>query len=388
MNRPIVVVPDSNLLFGHLSRGRPDGHWQRLLGLSAGGDIRLVLPEIVQWELVNQLREALKKKLHAHRVATERLRSAGLTPAAFGEGSTQVHEIVADESERLRQEVLWNAGEIRAVPNVDHADLVRRSLERRPPFDSSDKGYRDALLWHTVLDLTRQGSDVILASNDARAFSADKGGAGLHPVLVHEVEAMCGDSDRVRLVRSLGQAIELLCERTDQARADAQRILGDEEVVAEVMKRLVEEADEEIIEERELHAQGWPEDLVGVRVLDIRNLGGLSVESAVRRADETLVVEISLRTLAELDVRSIDGLEYNDAEALIDTGYVSDYGVGLLDGLHQMYLTRDIELLGELILTPDNDMPLCSVELRAVRIPRREPGCGQLRLEILPLNFQ
>ena len=185
---------------------------------------------------------------------------------------------------------------------------------------------------------------------------------------------MCGDSDRVRLVRSLGQAIELLCERTDQARADAQRILGDEEVVAEVMKRLVEEADEEIIEERELHAQGWPEDLVGVRVLDIRNLGGLSVESAVRRADETLVVEISLRTLAELDVRSIDGLEYNDAEALIDTGYVSDYGVGLLDGLHQMYLTRDIELLGELILTPDNDMPLCSVEAPGCAYPTSRTG--------------
>jgi hypothetical protein len=296
--------------------------------------------------------------------------------------------MVADESERLRQEVLWNAGEIHAVPNVDHADLVRRSLERRPPFDSSDKGYRDALLWHIVLDLVRQGSDVVLASNDARAFSADKGGTGLHPMLVREVETACGHSDRVRLVRSLGQAIEFLCERTDQARADAQRILGDEEVVAEVMERLVEDADEEIIEERELHAQGWPEDLVGVRVLDIRDLGGLSVESAVRRADETLVVEISLRTVAELDVRSIDDLEYNDAETLIDTGYISDFGVGLRDGLCQMYLTRDIELLGELEFAPSDDQPLCSVRLRAVQIPRREPGHGQLRLEVSPLNFQ
>jgi hypothetical protein len=42
---------------------------------------------------------------------------------------------------------------------VSHDAVVERALERRQPFDTAGhNGYRDALLWETVLELLRDES--------------------------------------------------------------------------------------------------------------------------------------------------------------------------------------------------------------------------------------
>lgn len=383
----IAVVPDTNVLWGELSSKRPNASWQHLLGLSASGEVRVVLSEIVQWELVNQLREDLDKRISTHRTATERLVSAGLSPPCYGEGPSIAAEIVAEASERLRQEVLWSNGEIRSVPDVGHAELVRRSLERRPPFDQSDRGYRDALLWHTVLDLLREGTSVVLATNDARAFSSGKDECQLHPLLVHEAEALNNGDCRVRLARSLGEAVEILTAYSDESRATAQRALADDDFVAELLERFVEQAAGAVVEQHALHAQGWPCDLIGVRITDVLDFGGLNVVSAVRESPAALRVELSLRVRAGLDARLLDALEYWEAADLIDTGYINDYGVGLTDGLHQMMLTRDVELFGEVSVKSGNGPGSDRLQLREIRIARCGAAPGQLRLEIDPLPF-
>jgi hypothetical protein len=384
----IAVVPDANLLWGRLASTRTDSDWQRLLGLSAAGEARLVLSEIVQWELVNQLREDLEKRLSVHLTATARLRSAGLTPPAFGQGRGQAAEILAEASERLRQEVLWSNGEIRAVPEIAHAELVRRSLERRPPFDSNDRGYRDTLLWHTVLELIGDGCEVILATNDARAFASAKSDSRLHPLLAAEVEAVREGASPVKLARSLGEAIELVCEGTGQARTDVHRALEDDEFVAELMKQFVELGDGRILGEAELYGQGWPEKLIGIRVTEIVDFGGLGVVSALSQPEGTLSAELSLRVRASLDARALDLLEYSEAEDLIDTGYMDDCGVALTDGLFQMLVTRDIELVGDVAFRAPFSGSYPRLGLRRVLIPRRLPGPGQLRLAIEPLRWR
>lgn len=43
--------------------------------------------------------------------------------------------------------------DVLALPGTDHADLVRRAVNRIPPFDSKGSGFRDSLLWGNVVEL-------------------------------------------------------------------------------------------------------------------------------------------------------------------------------------------------------------------------------------------
>ena len=80
-------------------------------------------------------------------------------------------------------------------PTATHDELVRRAVTRTRPFDEKGGGYRDALIWHDVLALARDGSDVALVTSD-RAFLGDDG--GLAPSLAVEVAPLAGSVELVR----------------------------------------------------------------------------------------------------------------------------------------------------------------------------------------------
>ena len=82
-------------------------------------------------------------------------------------------------------------------PGVSHAHLVSRAVGRIPPFDAKGGGYRDSLVWASVLELVVAEHDVVLVSAD-RAFAGQQG--ELHPSLQAEVEPLSGS---VSLVQDL-----------------------------------------------------------------------------------------------------------------------------------------------------------------------------------------
>ena len=45
------------------------------------------------------------------------------------------------------------------MPQVSHADLVERDLSSRKPFSPTGKGYRDALIWESVVELCTDLTD-------------------------------------------------------------------------------------------------------------------------------------------------------------------------------------------------------------------------------------
>jgi hypothetical protein len=372
----VFVVIDSNQLYGRLTADRPSSEWQRLLGLSAAGKVELVLPEVVQWELVNQFREELTAKLVRYRASGQHLSRAGLAVPSFGGGEAEIAQLVAEAGERLRQTVLWHRGRIAPVPDVSAAVLVRRSLERRAPFDAEDRGMRDTLLWHTVLGLLREGQDVVLVSADGRAFGQDR----LLPALADEVAAIGGHPSRVVLAGCIKDSLELLTARTSEAYARAHdAIFDDDEVVSAVIQALSEGAESVITEGDDVWKQGWPDELVGYRVVEVTEWGGLAIEEAALVPDGSVRATLTLLAHAELDVRST-WLEYNDFEELTADGHISDVGVGLLDGLTQTYLRRDVIIVGEVSLS--QGCPTAQVRVAEVRLPRRALRSGQLALEL------
>ena len=101
--------------------------------------------------------------------------------------------------------------EIPGYPSAEHREIVARALSRSQPFDSQGKdGYRDVLLWHTVKELSHE-SDVILVSNDKRAFAGDN--AHLSPSLEDEVVA---SPHSVELVPSFRISLRGLASRTSR----------------------------------------------------------------------------------------------------------------------------------------------------------------------------
>lgn len=80
-------------------------------------------------------------------------------------------------------------------PTVTHEELVSRATTRTAPFDHKGGGYRDALVWHSALELARAGKDVVLVSAD-RAFS--DGGGGLAQSLREETAPLAGSVELVR----------------------------------------------------------------------------------------------------------------------------------------------------------------------------------------------
>jgi hypothetical protein len=87
-------------------------------------------------------------------------------------------------------------------PAVPHRQVVARALARRRPFDPRGRGgYRDTLIWESVLELARQGgvAHVVLVTRNHKDFAAGDG-SGWHADLRAD---LVGLSARVDLAGEL-----------------------------------------------------------------------------------------------------------------------------------------------------------------------------------------
>lgn len=94
-------------------------------------------------------------------------------------------------------------------PSIPHREVVKRELAKRKPFKDSTKGYRDSLIWLSLLQFG-QGMDskepIVLLSQNTDDFG--KGKNTLHPDLVEDCRT-CGMQDgRVTLISDFKDFIQ------------------------------------------------------------------------------------------------------------------------------------------------------------------------------------
>src|ERR1051325_7544821 len=125
-----------------------DADLQALFAARRGLDVRLAIPEVVLREVLNAIRE--ESAAAAARADREIQAYASWTKAEVSLLASRLDADVETAQERFRKELRENDVRVLPLPELSHADLLSRDLARRKPFNQG-KGYRDALIWHSVL---------------------------------------------------------------------------------------------------------------------------------------------------------------------------------------------------------------------------------------------
>lgn len=186
------------------------------------------------------------------------------------------------------------------VTMLDHKEdallrLVDRAIDRLAPFNADGHGFRDAMVWETVLYFLEPGP-VVLLSND-NVFANGKG--SLSEALRNEVVALTGDPDRVELVRS-AHAYVLKFADDPRAHADVAALLRAEtaQIRGNIEQALIGSTAELI------GGQGW----ASVAEADVGHVALLRT-SRIEGGDGSLLVVLSAECRVDLDVDVYDPLE-------------------------------------------------------------------------------
>ena len=122
--------------------------------------------------------------------------------------------------------------------------------------------------------------------------------------------------------------------------------------------------------------------LLGVRVEEIKDFGGLRTYDVVQSSDGRLKAQVKMEAIAELDTRSYDVFGDGDLDELEDLaipGPIHDVGVGLTDWLLQAYVDRELTLAGEIEVS-ESPQTVESVSLTGIEFPQKIACEGQLAL--------
>jgi predicted nucleic acid-binding protein len=215
------ILLDTNILVANF---RPSNAFKRLLEGSRSRQIDLIVPELVLREAAQKHREMLTERVLALDKAGAKLRQLGIAEAPSWHPDPEA--VSAGHHAQLRK-VLKDAGaRLVDLPSVGHEEVVARVLARRKPFKADDSGYRDALIWETVLEEATDGP-ITLCSGNTRDFGSttESGEYELADDLVEDLAARGLASDSVLLETSLADYVERHIDAEAVALEEVRRVL-------------------------------------------------------------------------------------------------------------------------------------------------------------------
>ncbi len=190
----LTVVFDTTVIRSDWLLEGPAGSF--VVAEAAAGRLRLVVPELVLREAVNLYRREFKAAAKALQTAVRdfgRLAADDVGAQLRGVLADRDGEEATAEYEKRLRDVFEKAdGIVAPLPRASHDELITRALAGRRPFDQHGRrGYRDALIWHTVLEVASRHGHVVFISDNASDFAASRSEPNaLAGNLLDEVAAM------------------------------------------------------------------------------------------------------------------------------------------------------------------------------------------------------
>lgn len=186
----------------------------------------IVAPEIVFDETLNKHKEkmreagsAAQKKLEEYnRLACDEIKID--FEAKYADEDIQYNEFL---TELLLSHVAYPP---EGYPDVDHKIIVARALSRKKPFKPDGReGYRDYLVWRTVLEIVKRYAEPIhFVSENPKDFADEKDKRKLHPDLLEEMQQLQIDSTKLIYWSSLKDFIDEVVKPELQKTEDEEKL--------------------------------------------------------------------------------------------------------------------------------------------------------------------
>jgi PIN domain len=149
--------------------------WDQTFALARRGALQLHIPKVVMLEAVRHYaRETAAVEKEVRKAWAKLARFEVDLDPKFQEDLVQKLTQEAAEYEKVLNAKLAVAQvSILPFPQVSHDDLVERDLSGRKPFSPTGKGYRDALIWESIVKLCSRLTDadtLIFVTNNSTDF--------------------------------------------------------------------------------------------------------------------------------------------------------------------------------------------------------------------------
>lgn len=216
----MFIVLDTNILFSdfHLRGAEIESVCKSIDKI--GG--KVCIPEVVMRETVNKYKEELTKNRKIidnglngiARVIQQQVPCNPIT-------ETYVDEEVAKFETNFRRRVKELHIDVLPVPSISHDEVIARDLARRKPFTSEGKGYRDTLIWESILILCKRAKDpidkpiAVLINKNFKDFCEDDT-YKLHPDLKNDLMTKGLREDCVRVVPAISVVMKDYIKPTQQ----------------------------------------------------------------------------------------------------------------------------------------------------------------------------
>jgi hypothetical protein len=198
----------------------------------------LCVPTVVYDEALNRAR----KRITAANSSIDAVHR--LTGGNEGFQKVRLEDSLRTYDESLKALLHEFSAQLLPYPSVGHAELVKRALVPAKPFVESGRGYRDALIWHSLLDLARcETGEVVFISENSADWCEGGKELRLHGSLAKELEALGSGAASVLIVPNLAEfnrrytvsslAVEAKTFLADEKPVDYLRFLVDEKDLIE-----------------------------------------------------------------------------------------------------------------------------------------------------------
>ena len=195
------IVLDTNILFDDWRLASPS--MKVIEKALTWGTARLHIPQIVLEEAKNKYREELQS--HLEKANTEIAKVNGmLATESFRKLTVEIDE--AQYGQWLDTTLKGLEANIPSYGDIPHADIVSRELKRRRPFQPSGRGYRDCLIWETILRNVIGDDPVYFITKNKHDFFGEDG--KLHPDLAKDLENAGYDKQKVTVYLRLDDYVQ------------------------------------------------------------------------------------------------------------------------------------------------------------------------------------
>lgn len=237
----IYFIPDANVFLQDPRMTSED--WRLVREFIRRGEGRLIVPELVLQETVNKFRERLAE--YQAEVQESASKLTNLIGSTCNVADLKIESEARHYDAYLRSKLTGMGTLILPFPKISHQELVNRDLAQIKPFaPKGGKGYRDALIWLSILQKAPKDKTVkVLITNNSSDFALSKDKKDvLHPALEKEWQRSSAVGD-VRLRSTLRSFVDEFVKPSLE-RLDALRDKLNQGKILDIKEYLAEHFDE------------------------------------------------------------------------------------------------------------------------------------------------